>query len=142
MITNLDQVTLDKIRGLTMEYKEYPQSDLLIGLPNQNPGADYQVEITTSEFTSLCPLNTAQPDYATIVIRYRPEAKLVELKSLKFYLVSFRQVPIFHESVPATILQDLVKLLEPDRIVVEGYFSIRGGLDTVVKASFDSGRSL
>lgn len=138
MKISLDQVTVDKIKGLKMGYKDEPQPELLIPIPNHDPDVEYEIEIVTNEFTSLCPLNTSQPDYATIMVKYVPMDTTVELKSLKFYLVSFRQVPIFHESVPATILKDLVNILHPVSMEVVGQFSTRGGLDTTVRAVYSS----
>lgn len=133
---NLDQELVDKVRGLKLEYKEEPQPDLLIRMPNRNKDVDYLVEVVTNEFTSLCPLNVAQPDYATILISYKPKEWLVELKSLKFYLVSFRQVTVFHEDVPSLILKELTRLLEPTSLEVVGQFTVRGGLNTTVSAGY------
>ena len=120
-----------------MEYKERPQPELLIRIPNPNKRADFAIKHETTEFTSLCPLNLTQPDYATITIHIVPNDWLVELKSLKFFLVSFRQCPIFHEAVPSYILECLVKLLKPRRMMVSGQFNTRGGLYTVVEATYD-----
>ena len=130
---NLDKELVDKIKGLKLEFKDEPQPGLLIRIPNQETKFGYEVNIVTNEFTSLCPLNLAQPDYATIYIDYIPDRWCVELKSLKFYLVSFRQVPIFHEQVPAIILDALWNLLDPGWMKVEGHFTTRGGLLTTVK---------
>ena len=137
-MTNLDEELVDKIRGLKMEFSSYQQPELLIRIPNRNGDVDYEIETVTNEFTSLCPISLVQPDYATIVIRYKPGAWLVELKSLKFFLVSFRQVPIFHESVPSVILGALAELLEPVSMEVTGQFSTRGGLSTTVRAVYGS----
>ena len=136
MLTNLDQDTIDQIHDLQLEYKDEPQPELLIRIPNKTPGVAYVVEHQTAEFTSLCPLNMAQPDFATITIRYVPNQFLVELKSLKFYLVSFRQCTIFHEMVPPTIMQSLVNLLKPKGLEVIGQFTTRGGLHTNVSSSY------
>jgi len=135
---NLDQELVDKVRGLKLEFKEEPQPDLLIRMPNRNKDVDYLVEIVTNEFTSLCPLNVAHPDYATILISYKPKEWLVELKSLKFYLVSFRQVTVFHEDIPSLILKELARLLEPTSLEVVGQFTVRGGLNTTVSAVYPS----
>jgi len=133
----LDKELVDKIKGLKLEFKDEPQPELLVRIPNKDKDVDYTIEIVTNEFTSLCPLNLAQPDYATIIINYTPGDWCVELKSLKFFLVSFRQVGIFHEAVPAAILKELVKLLLPVRVEVTGQFSTRGGLATTVRAAYD-----
>ena len=95
---------------------------------------DYTIEHTCPEFTSVCP-KTGQPDFATIKITYVPDGKCVELKSLKLYLWSFRDVGAFHEAVTNRILDDLVALLAPRRMTVEADFLVRGGIHTVVEAS-------
>lgn len=136
---NLDAELVSQIKTLQMEYKDSPQPDLLIRMPNQEVEIAYEVEVVTNEFTSLCPLNLAQPDYATLIISYIPSRWCVELKSLKFYLVSFRQVPIFHEQVPTAILKALSELLEPHWLKVEATFTTRGGLTTTVTADLGLG---
>ena len=136
IVVKLDKELVDRIKGLKLEFKDATQPELLIKILNRDNDIDYSVEIVTSEFTSLCPLNMAQPDYATIVIIYKPKSWTVELKSLKFYLASFRQVPIFHEQVPATILKALVDLLNPRSMEITGQFTIRGGISTTVSAVF------
>ncbi len=101
---------------------------------NPRPGRDYEVAIETPEFTCLCP-KTGQPDFARLSIRYVPGERCVELKSLKLYLWSFRDEGHFHEDVINRILDDLVRLLAPRRMTVEGAFLVRGGLSTTVVAS-------
>jgi 7-cyano-7-deazaguanine reductase len=86
------------------------------------------------EFTCVCP-KTGQPDFATIRIRYVPDALCVELKSLKLYLWSYRDVGTFHEAVTNRICDDLVALLDPRWVEVTGDFAVRGGIHTVVTAS-------
>jgi 7-cyano-7-deazaguanine reductase len=102
--------------------------------PNPRPGRDYEVSFECPEFTCLCP-KTGQPDFATIVIRYVPDALCVELKSLKLYFWSFRDEGHFHEDVTNRILDDLVALLKPRRMTVTGDFKVRGGIHTVVTAT-------
>ena len=85
------------------------------------------IEIVAPEFTSLCPL-TGQPDFATIVVKYAPKDKCVESKSLKLYLGSFRQVGEFHEACVTRIAKDLIALLDPLWLIVEGQFTPRGGI--------------
>jgi 7-cyano-7-deazaguanine reductase len=103
--------------------------------PNPRPGRDYDIRFECPEFTCLCP-RTGQPDFATITIRYVPDALCVELKSLKLYLWSFRDEGHFHEDVTNRILDDLVALLKPKRMTVEGDFNVRGGIHTVVTAAY------
>jgi 7-cyano-7-deazaguanine reductase len=104
--------------------------------PNHHPGRDYVVQHTCSEFTSVCP-KTGQPDFGTLRISYVPDRLCVELKSLKFYLQGYRNQGIFYERVVNVICDDLVKALRPRRLSVEGSFSVRGGISSVVTATFD-----
>jgi 7-cyano-7-deazaguanine reductase len=101
---------------------------------NPRPGRDYEIAFECPEFTCLCP-RTGQPDFATLHIRYVPDALCVELKSLKLYLWSFRDEGHFHEDVTNRILDDLVALLAPRRMTVTGDFKVRGGIHTVVTVS-------
>jgi 7-cyano-7-deazaguanine reductase len=102
--------------------------------PNPRPGRDYEIAFECPEFTCLCP-KTGQPDFATIRIRYVPDALCVELKSLKLYLWSFRDEGHFHEDVTNRILDDLVRLMKPQRLTVVGDFNVRGGIHTIVTVS-------
>ena len=96
---------------------------------NPCPERDYEIEFDCPEFTCVCP-RTGQPDFATIRIRYVPDRACVELKSLKLYLWSFRDVGAFHEKVTNDICGDLVRLLSPRRLEVVGEFRVRGGITT------------
>jgi 7-cyano-7-deazaguanine reductase len=101
--------------------------------PNQHPGRRYTVTLESDEFTTLCPM-TGQPDFATITIRYIPDQRIVESKSLKLYLWSFRNEGHFHEHVTNMILDDLVEALDPLYCEVIGAFNIRGGITITVEA--------
>ena len=101
--------------------------------PNPKPERDYEIRFECPEFTCLCPV-TGQPDFATIRIRYVPDALNVELKSLKLYLWSFRDVGTFHEAVTNRILDDLVAAVSPRFMEVEGVVWVRGGIHTIVVA--------
>jgi 7-cyano-7-deazaguanine reductase len=105
--------------------------------PNRHPGRDYEIEIHCPEFTSVCP-KTGQPDFGTIRIKYVPDAICLELKSLKLYLHDYRNKGIFYEHVTNVILDDLVTALRPRRMTVEGDFNVRGGIGTVVRASYEA----
>jgi 7-cyano-7-deazaguanine reductase len=94
---------------------------------NKHPEHDYRVRFNCPEFTSLCPV-TGQPDFAAIRIDYIPDRKLVESKSLKLYLFSFRNHGAFHEDCVNTIMKDLIRLMEPKYIEVTGFFTPRGGI--------------
>lgn len=101
--------------------------------PNKNPERKYVVDINTDEFTCLCPA-TGQPDFAKIRIRYIPSKKIVESKSLKLYLWSFRNEGCFHEHLTNMILDDLVAALNPVWCRVDGDFNIRGGIGIKIYA--------
>ena len=107
-----------------------PSKDLQT-FENPNPERDYEIVFEAPEFTCLCPM-TGQPDFATIRIRYVPDRKCVELKSLKLYLWSFRNEGAFHEAVTNRIANDLIAVLGPRMIEVEGDFFVRGGIRTKV----------
>ena len=104
-------------------------------VPNPNPDRPYEIEIECPEFTCLCP-RTGQPDFATIHVSYIPGEKIVELKSLKLYLWSYRDEGHFHEAVTNQVLDDLVAALAPRWIEVEADFNVRGGIHTVVRAEY------
>ena len=110
-------------------------SKTLETVPNPHPHREYEVEMTCPEFTCVCPM-TGQPDFATITIQYIPDQKIVESKSLKLYFWSFRNEGHFHEHVTNTILDDLVKTLEPNYCHVTGAFSVRGGISITVDAEY------
>ena len=102
--------------------------------PNPRPGRDYEIAFECPEFTCLCPM-TGQPDFATLRIRYVPDQSLVELKSIKLYVWSFRNTGAFHEDVTNRILDDFVAVARPRWIEVVGDFNVRGGIKTVVRAT-------
>ncbi len=101
--------------------------------PNNYPDRDYIISFETAEFTCKCP-RSGFPDFATIRIKYTPDQKVVELKSLKLYINGFRDKAISHEDATNTILDDLVRLLKPRWIKVTGDFNVRGNIKTIVEA--------
>ena len=105
--------------------------------PNPRPERDFEIAIDCPEFTSVCP-KTGLPDFGAIRITYVPGDRCIELKSLKLYLIEFRNRGIFYEAVTNQILDDLVAACGPRRMTVVGDFSIRGGIKTVVTASYPS----
>ena len=107
--------------------------------PNRHPGRDYTIQHVCPEFTSMCP-KTGQPDFGTITITYVAERLCVELKSLKLYLQGYRTQGIFYEAVVNVILDDLVAALAPRRIEVRGEFNARGGISSVVTATYGAPR--
>jgi 7-cyano-7-deazaguanine reductase len=114
-------------------------SSTLETFPNPRPERDYEIQIQCPEFTSVCPM-TGLPDFGEIRITYVPDGRCVELKSLKYYLIEFRNRGVFYEAATNQILDDLVALLEPRQMTVVGDFSVRGGIKTLVTASFDKVR--
>lgn len=113
------------------------QRDILETFPNPHPRRDYEIRHVAPEFTSVCP-KTGQPDFGTITLTYVADARCVELKSLKFYLQSFRNDGIFYEDVVNRILDDLVAVLAPRRMTVVGAFTPRGGMHSVITAHYDA----
>lgn len=121
---------LGNVSGLGAGHTSYPidyAPEVLESFPNKHPQQDYFVKFNCPEFTSLCPV-TGQPDFATIYISYVPDELLVESKSLKIYLYSFRNHGDFHEDCVNIIMEDLRTLLNPKYIEVWGKFTPRGGL--------------
>lgn len=106
-----------------------------MAVPNPAPHRDYEIRIETQEFTCVCPM-TSQPDFAKVTIVYTPLASIVELKSLKLYLWSYRNEGIFHEAVANRILDDLLEAIQPKTMEVIADFFVRGGLHTIIRAGF------
>lgn len=115
------------ILGNKIDYPTQYAPEVLEAFDNKHPDVDYFVKFNCPEFTSLCPI-TSQPDFATIYISYIPDKKLVESKSLKLYLFSYRSKGEFHENCVNTIMKDLIALMDPKYIEVWGKFMPRGGL--------------
>src|SRR5512133_2367533 len=103
--------------------------------PNPQPNRDYEIDIRCPEFTSVCP-KTGLPDFGEIRITYVPDERCIELKALKYYLVEYRNKGIFYEQVTNQILDDLVAVCKPRRMVVVGDFTPRGGIKTTVTAAY------
>jgi len=108
----------------------------LEAFPNRNPGRRYTVTLVCPEFTCVCPM-TGQPDFGTITIHYVPDLRILESKSLKLYLWSYREEGTFHEHVTNRILDDVVRALDPWFCKVTGAFHARGGISITVEAVFD-----
>jgi 7-cyano-7-deazaguanine reductase len=116
-----------------------PFRDTLETFENQFPGRDYTIEIVCPEFTSVCP-KTGHPDFGTLTFSYTPEAKCIELKSLKLYLQSFRNEGIFYENITNRILDDFCAVVEPRQVTLTAAFTARGGITTTVTVSFPETR--
>ncbi len=119
------------LEGLTLLGKGSKPSRRLETFPNRHPNRRYLVRLESEEFTCLCPA-TGQPDFAVIHVEYIPNEKILESKSFKLYLWSYRDEGVFHEHVTNTILDDLVEALDPHWCRVVGEFNIRGGIAITV----------
>ena len=124
-----------KALGRTSVYSQQYAPEVLETFVNQHRDNDYWVRFNCPEFTTLCPI-TGQPDFAEIRISYVPDEKMVESKSLKLYLFSFRSNGDFHEDCVNTIMKDLVKLMDPKYIEVTGFFTPRGGISIYPYANY------
>ena len=129
-----------------------PRPELLETFANPYAGRDYEIHMTCDEFTSLCPMGGVEtdaadldlltggaPDFGTIQITYTPGALCLELKSLKFYLWSFRNDGIFYERAVNRILDDLLTACDPVSMTVVGDFNVRGGIKSVITARYSAG---
>jgi len=121
-VQSADSVQTDMLDAIEYQYRLQRDIDIVIKQP---------------EYTSVCPM-TGLPDFGCIAITYRPDLKIIELKSLKFYLLQFRNVGIFYEHVVNRILEDLVAVLEPKFMEVTGDFTARGGITTKVTAVYEA----
>lgn len=121
--------------GRKTEYKQDYAPEVLEAFDNKHPENDYWVRFNCPEFTSLCPI-TGQPDFAEIRISYIPDIKMVESKSLKLYLFSFRSHGAFHEDCVNIIMKDLIRLMNPKYIEVTGIFTPRGGISIYPYANY------
>ncbi|HNJ72674.1 preQ(1) synthase [bacterium] len=101
----------------------------------ENPGQPQAIVVSTEEFTAVCPWS-GLPDFARIVVTYVPRQKIIELRSYKYYLYSYRNVGIFQEHLTPRLLQDLVAACEPESMTVKTDYNIRGGIHTVCEASY------
>jgi len=117
------------------ELKMSDKIKILEVFENKYPDRDYVVTHTAPEFTSVCP-KTGQPDFATMIVEYIPDKLCIELKSLKFYLNSYRNDGIYFESVTNKILDDLVEVCKPRYMKLTAKFNVRGGISSVVEAEY------
>jgi 7-cyano-7-deazaguanine reductase len=118
-------------------YPESPDLAKLETFANRYAGRDYWITFDCPEFTARCPV-TSQPDFGRITIRYIPDRRCIESKSLKLYLFAFRNHATFHEEATNRILDDIVKACQPRRCVVIGDFNPRGGISITVEASYEA----
>ena len=121
--------------GKKTEYRQDYAPEVLETFENKHQTNDYWVQFNCPEFTTLCPI-TGQPDFGEIIIKYIPDVRMVESKSLKLYLFSFRNHGDFHEDCVNIIMKDLVKLMDPRYIEVTGIFKPRGGISIFPFANY------
>jgi 7-cyano-7-deazaguanine reductase len=131
---------LRRIQSLNLEYSGSSQPKLLTAMPNPFAGRDYVIEVVAPEFTALCPLNPGQPDFATITIKYVPDKLIIEFKSLKLYLTSYRTVMTFYEESTNRILDDLVRAVKPRSMEIVSEWNIRGGMSTKITAAYNKSK--
>ena len=129
--------SLEKQMKSTIESPDIVKTDVLVPMDYQYQNQrDIDIVIQQPEYTSVCPM-TGLPDVGCITITYRPYNKIIELKSLKFYLLQYRNVGIFYEHVVNRILEDLVAVLAPKYMEITGDFTARGGITTKVTVVFE-----
>lgn len=135
---NETRAGIGRFRAKVLEFFGMSREIAIETFPNPRPGRDFEITIACPEFTSVCP-KTGLPDFGEIRITYVPGDRCIELKSLKYYMFEFRNRGIFFEAVTNQILDDLVAACQPRRMTVVGDFAVRGGIKTVVTASYDAG---
>ncbi len=117
------------------KFPDHPSPGILDTFPNKSAKRDYWIQFDCPEFTSMCPV-TGQPDFGVIRIRYIPDSVCIETKSLKYYLAAFRNTRSFNEEIANRILEDLVSVCQPRKMIIEASFASRGGIKVSVEASF------
>jgi len=128
------------LEGLTLLGGDKKPIRKLETFPNHNQGRDYLITMRSDEFTCLCPA-TGQPDFADLTIQYIPDQKILESKSLKLYLWSFRDQGVFHDHVANAILDDLIEVLSPRWCKITAEFAVRGGVSIKVEAEHGAKRT-
>jgi 7-cyano-7-deazaguanine reductase len=131
----MEQEFRRKLRGKVGSPQEVDPNILEVVNYNYQGERDIQVEISCPEFTSLCP-QTGLPDFGKLTIRYTPGGLIIELKSLKYYLLQYRQVGVFYEHLVNQILNDLVSVAQPKYMEILGEFTSRGGISTKVRTEY------
>ena len=135
----LDEKTSEGINRQGLDIRSTPRSEMglfpLDSFTYEYPGKEIWVEFEMAEFTAICPFSDF-PDFAVIRLKYIPDRLCIELKSLKLYINSFREIKVFHEHVINIILEDFVNACDPLRVEIEGDFHVRGNIKTVVRASY------
>ena len=132
-------VVLPPANQQNLEIKSTPREEMALypldTFAYEFPGREIKINFEIPEFTCICPFSDF-PDFATIKLEYTPNSRCIELKSLKLYINSFRNVKIFHEHVMNVILEDFVRACDPLSVDLEGNFNVRGNIKTIVRASY------
>ena len=135
----LDQVNLPPINLQNLDIRSTPREEMqlypLDSFRYDYAGREIWVEFEMPEFTAICPFSDF-PDFAVIRLKYVPNDRCIELKSLKLYINSFREIKVFHEHVINIILEDFVKACDPLKVEIEGDFHVRGNIKTIVRSSY------
>ena len=133
------ETTLPPVNQQGLDICSTPRAEMnlypLDTFPYEFPGKEIRINFEITEFTAVCPFSDF-PDFATIRLEYVPNERCIELKSLKLYINSFRNIKVFHEHVTNIILEDFVAACDPLRVEIEGDFHVRGNIKTVVRASY------
>ena len=139
-----EEAIYGKITAVGKYTKKHAKSGIEDKLPKieciPNTHRDYEITINIPEYTSVCP-KTGLPDFGTIIIRYMPDKHCIELKSLKYYVIGFRNLGVFYENIVNRILKDLVSACRPKWAIVTGQFNARGGMTAVIEARYPAKRS-
>lgn len=135
----LDEMNLPPTNQQNLDIRSTPREEMelfpLDTFEYEYKGREIWIEFEMPEFTAICPFSDF-PDFAVIKLKYVPNERCIELKSLKLYINSFREIKVFHEHVINIILEDFVKACDPWRVEIEGDFHVRGNIKTVVRASY------
>ncbi|MBA2735634.1 MAG: NADPH-dependent 7-cyano-7-deazaguanine reductase QueF [Pyrinomonadaceae bacterium] len=135
----LDQVILSPVNQQNLDIRSTTREEMTLypldTFKYDYVGREIWVEFEMPEFTAICPFSDF-PDFAIIRLKYVPNLRCIELKSLKLYINSFREIKVFHEHVINIILEDFVKACDPLKVEIEGDFHVRGNIKTVVRASY------
>lgn len=138
-MTMLDQVNLPPVNQQNLDIRSTPREEMTLypldTFKYDYAGREIWVEFEMPEFTAICPFSEF-PDFAVIRLKYVPNERCIELKSLKLYINAFREIKVFHEHVINIILEDFVQACDPLKVEIEGDFHVRGNIKTVVRASY------
>ena len=136
---SITETSLPPVKQQRLDIRSTPRAEMklypLDTFPYEYVGREIRINFEITEFTAICPFSDF-PDFAVIRIEYVPHERCIELKSLKLYINSFREIKVFHEHVINIILEDFVAACDPLRVEIEGDFHVRGNIKTIVRASY------